>query len=157
MRNLTPIVPILILIGTLSGCKTRSVSQSYKADMDSTWNAVVAVAQRLSKDAPKLDKDKHRITTGMVYGGVTEEANTDKGNSETRRSVSMWRGIITLSPVYGGTRVTIKVQKASGETNGDFPITDQKDTEIGLTLWSNDTDWQQKILGDIQAELAKGK
>ncbi len=138
----------------LAGCKTQSVTRIYKANMDDTWDAVLAVAGRVSKDAPKADKATRRIITGMVSSGIREESSTSIGSTETRRSGNMWRGIITLSPEYGGTKVTIKIEKLAGESTADFPVTDEKRANVGITLWSSNTDWQKKLLDDITAELA---
>lgn len=157
MKRTLLILSCIVIAAALAGCKSQSVSRTYKADMDHTWNAVLAVAGRASKDAPKADKAGRRIVTGMVSDGIREESSTGKGASETKRSGKMWRAIITLAPEYGGTKVTVKIEKANSESNTDFASPDGKQANVGLTLWSSNTDWQTKVLDEVQAELAKIK
>jgi len=157
MKNLW--IPLSMLLATVSlaGCKQQTVSRTYPANMDATWNAVVAVVSKISKDAPKLDLQAHKVTTGLVYSEIREDSDPNRDFPATVKSAKMWRGIITLSPEYGGTKVTIKVQKAVSESSGDLPVTDRKDVSVGVTLSSTDTTWQNKILDEIQTELAAKK
>ncbi len=158
MKTVWTTLLALIIAVSLAGCKQQSVSRTYHANMDSTWNAVVAVAAKVSKDAPKLDKEGRKITTGLVYSDIHEESDTNRNYPATVRSVEVWRGLISLSPEYGGTKVTIKVQKANSATSGDLPINDRKDVTVGITISSTDTSWQNNLLDEIQTELAsKGK
>ena len=154
MKRTLRILSCILLAAALAGCKSQFVSRTYKANMDDTWNAVLAVAGKVSKDAPKADKVGRRIVTGMVSGGIIEESSTVKGAVETKRSGKMWRAIITLAPEYGGTKVTVKIEKANSESNTDFASPDGKQANVGLTLWSSNTDWQTKVLDEIAAELA---
>ena len=152
MRGTAKWIAAALVVIALAGCKTQSVSRTYKANMDATWDAVLAVAEKVSKDAPKADKQARRIVTGVVSTGLRDESGT--GETKIRQSGSMWRGIITLSPEYGGTKVTIKVEKLGSESSADFTVTEEKRANVGLTLWSNNTDWQRKLLDEIAAELA---
>lgn len=158
MKRISLILGCIIIATALAGCREQSVSRTYSANMDATWNAVVAVAQKISKDPPKLDRANRKITTGMVFSGIRDETSANKGYSETARSAKMWRAMISLKPEYGGTRVSIKVQKAGAETSGDSPGSEQKEVSIGITLSSSNTDWQHEVLDAIQKELTpKGK
>jgi len=43
MKKLMQVALAILLVAALSGCKSRPASQTYEADIDTTWEAVVKV------------------------------------------------------------------------------------------------------------------
>ena len=157
MKRILPISAALIIAFTLGGCKSKPVSRVYNSDMDTTWAAVLRVAEKVSKEKPsKVDRENGKIVTGLIYGDVKNEYNSDSGYIESERSVDVWQAVITCKAEGPGTRVTVVIRKGSASTTDHTTFDDRQGADLGVEIWSTDKDWQQQLLNKIAAELAPG-
>ena len=157
MKRLIWFAALAILAGTVFGCKSgKSVSRVFQADMDTTWAAVVRVAENATPDKPsKLDREKGEIITGLVYGDL--EHQYDSGYQVDNKLVEVWRAMIELKPEGKGTKVTVRLQKGDLSVADDPRVLGHREPEIGFDLWSNETEWQDKFLNMVAEELAAKK
>lgn len=147
-------VTALILLAAMAGCKTKSVSRAFDADMETTWAAVVSVASKISQEKPNLDAANRKVVTGWVYENV--RAQPEQGPT-VRRTCDVWRGVITCKADGSKTKVTIKVQKGDLSARENPGAQDRSGTSVGVILGSNDEDAQNRFLAKVGDELAKGK
>lgn len=154
MSRVALAVTALILLAAMAGCKTKSVSRTFDADMETTWAAVVSVASKISQENPNLDVANRKVVTGWVYENVRAQA--EQGPT-VRRTADVWRGVITCKADGSKTKVTIKVQKGDLAVRENPGAQDRSGTGVGVTLWSNDEHAQNRFLAKVEDELAKGK
>ena len=157
MKRLAWLAATLILALSIVGCKsTKSVSRVFEADMDTTWAAVVRVAENVTPDKPvKLDREKGKMITGLIYGDIERQFDSDY--QVDNKLVEVWRGLVEVKTEGKGTKVTVKVQKGDLSVADDPRVLGTKEPEIGFVWWSNDTQWQDKFLNMVAAELAQPK
>ena len=136
MKRLAWLAATLILALSIVGCKsTKSVSRVFEADMDTTWAAVVRVAENVTPNKPiKLDREKGKMITGLIYGDIERQFDSDY--QVDNKLVEVWRGLVEVN---------------------DPRVLGTKEPEIGFVWWSNDTQWQDKFLNMVAAELAQPK
>ncbi|MHB1001521.1 MAG: hypothetical protein ACYC27_19955 [Armatimonadota bacterium] len=154
MKYLVFLVAVSFLISALSGCKSTKVSRTFDADMNTTWNAVIKVAEKVANKAPDVNITDRKIVTGWITGDVTTETGSDLVKKET---VDMWRGIISLKSSGSKTTVTVKLQKGSVSSNPAPDIYNGKNPEVGYTFWSNEAEAQNKFLDNVDLELNNNK
>lgn len=155
MKKVTWLATLAILAGTIAGCKSsKSVSRVFQTDMDTTWAAVVRVAENVTADKPmKLDRQEGEIITGLVYGDLEHQSDSDNGLN--KKLVEVWRGVIKVETKGTETKVTIGMQKGGLSVTDDARVLGKREPEIGFVLWSNETEWQDKFLDMVAAELKK--
>jgi hypothetical protein len=155
MKRAIWLAALAILAGTIAGCKSgKSVSQVFQADMDTTWAAVVRVAENVTPDKPmKLDREKGEMITGLVYGDIEHQRDSDYPIEE--KLAEVWRAKITVKPEEKGTKVTIRLEKGNLSVADDSRVVGTKQPEIGFVLWSNETEWQDRFLNMVAEELRK--
>ncbi|HET6456977.1 MAG TPA: hypothetical protein VFI02_21465 [Armatimonadota bacterium] len=154
MKRAIWLATLAIVAGTIAGCKSgKSVSRVFQADMDTTWAAVIRVAKNVTPDKPlKLDRESGKIITGLVYGDIEHQRNSDY---QVEKLVEVWRGVIKLEPKGTETKVTIRLQKGDLSVADDPRVVGTKKPEIGFVFWSNETEWQDKFLNMVGEELRK--
>ena len=157
MKRVIWLAALAILAGTIAGCKSaKSVSRVFQADMDTTWAAVVRVSENVTPDKPmKLDREKGKMITGLVYGDIERQFDSDY--QVDNKLVEVWRGIVEVKPEGKGTKVTVRVQKGNLSVVDDPRVLGTKEPEIGFVWWSNDTQWQDKFLNMVAEELEAKK
>ena len=155
MKRAIWLTAIAILAGTITGCKSgKSVSRAFPADMDTTWAAVVRVAENVTADKPaKLDREKGQLITGLVYGDIEHQSDSDYGFD--KKMVEVWRGVIKVEPKGTETKVTIRLQKGDLSIADDPRVLGKREPGIGFVFWSNETEWQDRFLNMVAEELRK--
>lgn len=156
MKRAISAVLLAIPAVILAGCTSKSVSRVYQADMDTTWAAVLTVAERVGCGPPqKADREKGRIVTRWTTGDVSSRP-IDIGTSTT--TVEILRGVISCKPDQGGTKVSVKVQMAEAETTS---VTGASGKMLSIPrldpVWALDTDWQKDFLSEVGQELARNQ
>lgn len=145
------VIPALIL----AGCTSKSVSRVYQADMETTWSAALKVAKEFVKQEPsEVDREKGKIVTNLAFGEVRSERDSDTDIS--KQIVDVRRAIITVKAEGERTRVSVRVQQGSLSKPEEPPITNKKPAGVGVTFYSTSTEWQNKFLDAVTAELSKG-
>ena len=157
MKRVIWLAALAILAGTIAGCKSgKSVSRVFQADMDTTWAAVVRVAENVTPDKPlKLDRESGKIITGLIYGDIEHQRDSDYGVEE--KLVEVWRGVIKVEPKGKETKVTVGMQKGDLSVVDDPRVVGKREPGVGFVFWSNETDWQDKFLAMVAEELEAKK
>ena len=155
MKRVIWLAALAILAGTIAGCKSsKSVSRVFQTDMDTTWAAVVRVAENVTADKPmKLDREKGEVITGLVYGDIEHQRDSDYEIEE--KVVEVWRGVIKVEPKGTETTVTVGLQKGDLSIADDPRVLGKREPGIGFVFWSSDTQWQDKFLNLVAEELRK--
>ncbi len=153
MGKTITMISLATLLAVAAGCKSgRSVSRVYQTDMDTTWAAVLQVVEKLGTEKPaKVDDEKHKIVTGFIYGHVRPSLDSDTFAAE--KTADVWRAMITCRPDGSGTKVKVRIQKASIEADDDPRIAGTRRVDVMPIVWTSDTEWQRKFLDDVEAEL----
>jgi len=153
MKRWAFVLSFAILVAALAGCKSKSVSRVYPADMDATWTAALNAVKTVTGHEPtKAAREEGRMVTDLVFGDVRQEYDSD---SEIQNNVvDIRRAIITLTAVESGTKVAVRVQQGSASTPEEPPISNKNPAVVGVVFYTGCTEWQNKFLDDIAAELA---
>jgi len=154
VKRLAWLATVLIISCTVVGCKSgKSVARVFQADMDTTWAAVVRAAEKATSNKPiTLDREKGKIVTGLAFGDVRRQQNSDYQYQE--QQVDVWRATLELKPEGKGTKVTVKLQKGDLSVADDPRVLGRKEPGIGVVWWSNNTQWQDKFLEMVEEELS---
>lgn len=152
-RHISLYILFTVVTLLLTGCNSKSVSRVFDADMETTWGAVLSVTERMSTESPaSVDISTRKIITGWTYGNIQE--GRGDGLAVTR-SAEIWRGIITCERSGARTRVIVNIQKGHANT-GDTGVPGRdRDSTVGFTLSSNNTEHQNRFLDAVAAELSK--
>jgi len=134
------------------GCKSSEQVRVYDADMETTWAAAIRVVEDLTSAAPDVvNEDERRIVTAWtpLSGG------TPQGAVGTTTSSELVRGVIRLTSVESGTRVSIKVDKQTRQIAESVDRSAQTGT-VGIVLGGSSGGLEQLFLDRLGEELAKG-
>lgn len=154
MKHTALFLIALAVLAATAGCKTKAVSRTYDADMQRTWAAVVAVAEKVSEEKPDIDEVNRKIVTGWVYHNVN--ARGDQGPA-VKRTADVWRGIIACKANGDKTKVTISLQKGNLTAKENTDSQDRDGSGVSVVLSSSETSQQDKFLAKVAEELAKDK
>ena len=153
MKRVCLAAALIVLAVSFAGCRSKAVSRTYEADMDTTWAAILRVAERLSAQKPlKVDRENGRIITGWIYGDVQHEYSS---GYTTSKKMDIWRGIITCKPDKTGTKVTVELEKGYVGDKDSADVMNTEEKTVGYVFKTTDEKPQKKLLDEIASELAK--
>lgn len=148
-RFIVSILSIVLIIG-MTGCNSKPVSKTFSSDMETTWNAVLRAAEKVSKDKPAtIDVVNRKVVTGWGFANV----NQGVGGFPGTKSTDIWRGIIICEKTKSGTKVSVSVEKGGANVEDSNRTGTPPDNSITYTFKSDDTSLQKKYLAMVEEEL----